>query len=276
MSRVDNLLRAVIVSVEYTDLLSITLPYNRHHFDEVCIITSNLDAHNLRELCYREEAELFSTDAFYDDGAEFNKWKALEEGLDWYGREGWLCLMDADILWPKGIEVRRYLTPGYLLGPLRKMIPTEGVISEKYKDENQWCDYPTHPNVNEWAGYTQIFHAKDPVLLSSPPPWHQTDWIHGGGADSFFQAKWPPHRRLRLPFFVMHLGESGVNWMGRSSPIIRSRMDESDKSDRSIPIPEIDEKVMDTRRRKLREMLRRRRLNRKKSIEDRFRDERIQ
>jgi hypothetical protein len=33
-------LRAIMVAVNYSDLLSITLPYNRHHFDQVMIVTN--------------------------------------------------------------------------------------------------------------------------------------------------------------------------------------------------------------------------------------------
>ena len=42
---------------------------------------------------------------FYADGAAFNKWKALELALDSYGRRGWLCVMDADVIWPQHGEM---------------------------------------------------------------------------------------------------------------------------------------------------------------------------
>jgi hypothetical protein len=83
-------------------------------------------------------------------------------------------------------------------------------------DENEWRNYPIHRNTAEWAGYSQIFHANDPVLGS--PPWHEVDWVHAGGADSMFQRKWPRDRKIRPPFEVLHLGLAGENWMGRATP----------------------------------------------------------
>jgi hypothetical protein len=259
-------MRAILVSVGYTDLLRITLPYNRQHFDDVLVVTSPADAPNVEPLADESRARLFVTDAFYRDGADFNKWLALEEGLDFYGREGWLCLMDADVLWPRGLSVeptadgarmfdtvsarlKRQRVPGYLYTPLRRICPlplrlrpdpdcpvcygrgwngTDGPLGAwqtcpltcsglRPPPEKEWCQYPLHRNAAEWAGYSQIFHASDPVL--GPPPWHDVTWRHAGGADSFFQEKWPASRKVRPPFEVLHLGEAGVNWCGRAGPL---------------------------------------------------------
>lgn len=224
-------LRAILVSVDYADLLAITLPYNRHHFSEITVVTvgGSEDA----KVAAANGANLYITDAFYRGGAEFNKWAALEEGLDVMGREGWICLMDADVLWPK--ELSHYapaqpnacelvlggcaLLRGGLYSPLRRMFEGVGamamVASGAIPPETEWTRYPIHRNIGEWAGYTQIFHATDPVL--GPPPWHQVDWRHAGGADSFFQAKWSRERRMRPGFEVLHLGAAGVNWCGRTA-----------------------------------------------------------
>lgn len=236
-------IRAILVSVDYTDLLSISLPYNRHHFSEVCVVTSTdkKEIDSLTPLCVDNNATLYSTDAFYKGGARFNKWLALEEALDWYGREGWLCLMDADILWPKDSQ-DVFVSPlkkGYLYSPLRRVCEkidrpyahsyidanVEGEIVDRerveflpYPSERVWGRFPLHGNQGEWAGYTQIFHAEDPVLVKKGTPWHDTNWIHAGGADSFFQAMWPKAKKIRLPFEVLHLGPPGENWMGRVTP----------------------------------------------------------
>ena len=95
-------------------------------------------------------------------------------------------------------------------------------VKRPYPDETKWPMYPIHSNVNEWAGYSQIFHMDDPVL--GPLPWHQTDWIHAGGADSFFQQKWKPSRKLRPPFHVLHLGPAGKNWCGRTTTYVGGKL----------------------------------------------------
>lgn len=247
-------LRAIMVAVDYTDLLAVTLPYNRHHFEEVCVVTDVKSTIQMSEFLtgLGLDVKLYNTDAFYYGDATFNKWAALEEALDWYGRHGWLCLMDADVLWPKDMKVIQYdgsmildweygmyhlkQRSGELCTPLRRMW-TEwpnppknwgmmlGTDMWQWLDsglvipsEHVWKDLPVHRNINEWAGYSQIFHAEDPHLGSAP--WHETNWKHAGGADSFFQRKWPRTHKVRPPFEVLHLGPAGENWMGRSAPLL--------------------------------------------------------
>lgn len=239
-------MRAIITCVDFSDLLAITLPYNRHHFEDVCVVTSVADAPNVAKVVGEvnrlggKPCSIFITDAFWDDGAAFNKWKALEQGLDVFGRRGWLCLMDADVLWPRSVKVtdcgddlligngdqELCLESGQLCTPLRRMWDTFPVwpypdwhkdrLPEVIPDECHWKNLLLHRNVGEWAGYSQIFHADDPVL--GPPPWHQIDWRHAGGADSFFQRKWPKERKVRPPFHCLHLGPAGHNWYGRATP----------------------------------------------------------
>lgn len=207
-------LRAVLVCVDYHDLLTVTLPYNRHHFSEVMVVTTEKDT-KTQEVARANDASILTTNLFYEHGANFNKWRALERALDVFGRDGILCLMDADILWPKVI-MGGYDTfkKGRLYTPLRHMAPWPPRPGhDAVPLEIDWWKYPIHRNVNEWAGYTQIFHADDPVL--GDPPWHETDWTHAGGADSFFQKKWKPLNKIRPLWEVLHLGEAGANWMGR-------------------------------------------------------------
>src|SRR5271165_5034841 len=89
--------------VDYAPLLSVTLPYNRHHFQEVWVVTAQRDTAT-QEVALRNGARVHITDAFYRRGAFYNKWLALEEGLDAMGRSGWLCIMDADVLWPRNLS----------------------------------------------------------------------------------------------------------------------------------------------------------------------------
>ena len=202
-------MRAITVSVEYDDILSITLPYNRHHFSAVMVVTSH-DDKATQKVALENEAQVFCTDAFYDDGAHFNKWKALEQALDQFGRQDWLCLMDSDILWPKFIPPM-YLEFGTLTTPQRYIHadPTQPVSLEQH-----WSKLPLFPE-REFAGYSQIFHAEDPVLPAAP--WHEVNWSHAGGADSFFQKLWADDKKKRPDWKVVHIGNPGSNWCGRAT-----------------------------------------------------------
>lgn len=201
-------MRGVTISVDYSDLLEITLPYNLHHFKDFYVISTpdDLATHSV---CSRNGVTCLKTNLFYENGAVFNKWAALEWGLDQIGRYGWLCLIDADVLWPKYIPEWN-MKIGNLYTPMRRMAYEIAGVNLGVMDV---CHYPLHKYQAEFAGYTQIFHADDPHLPD--PPWHQIDWKHAGGADSYFQMMWPIPNKVRPPFECLHLGEDGQNWCGR-------------------------------------------------------------
>lgn len=254
-------MRAIMVCVDYADILAITLPYNRHHFDEIVVVTDYRCYNQVRSIAVESGAQTYRTNAFYANGASFNKWAALEEALtECDYRHGWLCLMDADVIWPKRVVVgeskefdglwiqhldvegsEMVLKASQLCAPRRRMWeswPQRGfplsTLDTDYPQiivsncgeverihflpqESDWSKFPLHRNEKEFAGYSQIFHADDPVL--GPLPWHQIDWRHAGGADSFFQDKWPTEKKVRPPFEVLHLGPAAQNWMGRATPL---------------------------------------------------------
>lgn len=206
-----------IVAVNYSDLLQITLPYNRHHDETVTIITDRVDYHNVEHIAKANNADVFVTDSFYADGAKFNKFRSLEEAIAdrrCKGNLGWVCLRDADVLWPK-LPQWPELQIGKLYTPLRRICDPIPTIPPR---EDEWGRYPIHDQLVEWAGYSQIFHSSDAVL--GTPPWHDINWKHAGCGDSFFQAKWAKEDKIRPPFEVLHLGKPWANWMGRSTPYL--------------------------------------------------------
>jgi hypothetical protein len=208
-------LRAIVVSVDFADLLAVTLPYNRHHFEDVLIVTSTADKDTPR-VARDYQAKVFATESFYEPGAVFNKHKSLEEGLDYMGRYGWICLLDADVLWPCELPSRFPLSRGRIYGPSRReMKDLSGLV---VPDESKWEQFPIWPPCPcpLLGGFSQIFHADD----AGHPPWHDLNWRHAGGGDTVFQQRWPIRNRIRLPFAVLHLGPVGVNWCGRTMPYL--------------------------------------------------------
>lgn len=259
----------VIVCVDFADLLAVTLPKNRHHFESVVVVSTERDT-DTNDVAYANNCLTYNTDAFYRNGADFNKFLTLEEGLDVLGRDGWICILDADILLPREIPWLSLPppvgpTPGRLYSPLRRMlenwdrvpdphciecqgrgwilVPGEATQGKEAEDgrrvwetkspcpackiqnslslflqESEWWQYPIHRNIYEWAGYCQLFHGSDSALGTAP--WHQTNWRHAGGADSFFQRKWDVKDKIRPPFECLHIGQAGQNWCGRVSPTL--------------------------------------------------------
>lgn len=203
-------LRAFITCVEYHDILQLTLPWNRRHFKDVVVVTSCADTPT-QELCKTIGVECFATDVFYEHGADFNKYAAVEQALTHYGRHGWLSVMDADIAFPLSIPEFR-TKASCLYTPERRMCPTiSGVPLE-------WAQYQLDPHSHTWAGYAHIFHESAPWLPQSLP-WYEVDWRHAGGADSTFQANVPSNLKRRPPFQCLHLGIPRQNWCGRTTPM---------------------------------------------------------
>ena len=214
----SNNLRALLTCVEFYDFAAITIPYNIHHFSEFWVVSSMHDEAT-HDLCttFREQGlpvYLVRTDRFYENGASFNKYAAIETALNVMERRGFITLMDADILWPKDLGDWKP-EQGYLHTPYRRMMND---LTKPIPVEKDWGQFPVHPNVQEWAGYSQIFHADDSVL--GFPPWHEVNWRHAGGGDSFFQAKWPANRKVRPPWYCLHLGPGCHDWCGRVRPFL--------------------------------------------------------
>lgn len=205
-------MRAVIVSVNYGDLLQITLPQNMHHFTNVTVVTTASDAMTC-EVATALQCQVIQTELFYADGAWFNKFKALEYALDSVGRRGWLCLLDADIILPPSLG-KFHPEIGKLYSPLRKWWPD---ITRPAPPAERWSTLPyiEDRKSNCFAGYTQIFHADDPVLVQSP--WHRVDYDNASDGDTDFSRKWAKCNRVRPQFDVLHLGDIATNWCGRAA-----------------------------------------------------------
>lgn len=206
-------IRAVLVCVDYDDLLRQTLPHTLRHVDHVVVVTSPQDVKTQQLVAeYPERVQLHVTSAFYENGAAFNKGKALEEGFDVLGRKGWLLVMDADIVLPAVMPT--VFPRGRLYTPHRR-VHEQYVVDAGIPPEASWEQYPRKKENGNY-GYFQLFHSADPVLASRP--WYDTTWRHAGGCDSVFQRRWSPANRVRLPFDVLHLGPTDANWFGRATP----------------------------------------------------------
>jgi len=222
-------MRSVVVSVDYADFLAVTLPRNAPHFTSTLVVTTPADTATQSVVNSVVNAECFKTDAFYrGEGAIFRKWLALGEALEYmqadpYQYDDWLCVWDADVVMPEFMDAwgigdakDRERDQDSLYVPRRRMLRDPAAFT----DSLDWQSLSLHPE-REFPGYFQCFSAQAKSLEGvAPVDWYDGSWSHCGGADSFFALRFPESHRRRPPFEVLHLGEDGVNWCGRSQPYL--------------------------------------------------------
>lgn len=97
-------LEAVIICVNYSDFLKITLPLNLKHFDNVIVVTKESDTKTI-EFCRSiddKKLVLIKTDAFDypKNKAKFNKGLAIDVGLQFLEHKSWVMNLDSDIVLP--------------------------------------------------------------------------------------------------------------------------------------------------------------------------------
>ncbi|MFQ5492360.1 MAG: hypothetical protein ACE5GE_16745, partial [Phycisphaerae bacterium] len=216
---VDNVgafpMKAITVCVEYDDLLAITLPRMLAVFDDVLVVTDSHDKAT-QEIANRLGVYCLQTNAFYAQGASFNKGNALNAAVLHQAQPAsWLAVIDADIVLPERADLTG-LQPGTLYGATRRIVNPIWL-------PHDWSKFPTYPDRYPWngaevtlGGHFLVFHTGDPVIETWP--WFPDDWKHAGGYDSDFIAQWPPEKQVRLPFEVLHLGPLAMNWHGRITP----------------------------------------------------------
>jgi hypothetical protein len=207
-----NDIRAVTVCVNYARELAVTMPTVLPHVERWCIVTAPHDTDTIQLARREPKVTTIITSCFWDDGAFFNKGKAVSRGLEQIGRKGWLLALDADIVLPERMDLSQ-LEEGRLYSPYRRMWPEWGPA---VPPESEWPRLPEGPERRngEWAGYFQLWHSWDRAYETTSC--YPTHWHTAGGCDSDFWKQWPGCYRERLPFDVLHLGRHGQNWKGRS------------------------------------------------------------
>jgi len=205
-------MECLITSVNYDDLLAITLPTVMREIGGAVIITTREDSATV-DVARRHGARVYRTRAFHRNGAAFNKAAALNELVsderEWdypdVDLDGWVMTLDADIYLPEGFGgvMQRELERGCLHGAHRLMCP----------DLATWRaggPFPPIPSPPQLPGFLHVFWA--------PPveePWYDDSFEHAGAYDTAFQNRWPKERRRRFSMPVIHLGRLGQNWFGR-------------------------------------------------------------
>jgi hypothetical protein len=187
------------ICVNYADFLERTLPAWAAGLDETLVVTTPTDQATL-QLCARQGVRVHATDVFFACGASFNKGGALDEGVTLLAPADWLLIFDADCLppasWRDQLEAAPPI-PGHIYGGQRT-------------DE----DGTPLSNWGLLLGFLQLFHMTDPAVQDRPL---FGDWSSAAAYDLVFAERWPKEQWRRVPFTVMHFGETHVHWCGRGN-----------------------------------------------------------
>lgn len=219
---------AVTVCINFADFLAETLPRNRGQFQRWVVVTSEED-NKTKQVCLNNNAEIVVTERHKENGADFNKGKAINDGLRYCRRRGWLCHVDADIVLPDefGQRLPRLVTSAAghchavhcIYGIHRLMCESYRLWQQYLWEENlglfsQECE--RRSGVHLPVGFFQLWSG----LLNR---WYPEHIPTATTSDLEFSKQWHPHQRRHLDERCIHLSsvphERWLNWRGRTSPV---------------------------------------------------------
>lgn len=233
-------LEAVTVCVGYADFLGVTLPRTLAVVDRLVVVTTPADTAT-REVCRRYGVTPLVTNEFYRDGAEFNKARGINKGLDALSAKGWRLHVDADIVLPPNLRrslVDAHLDPACLYGCDRAMVRTWAewvkVRDSGYLSRDYHCrvNFPKGPEVGaRWAdhlhgycpiGFFQLWNAESDLYQGRHMRPYPTEHNDAARCDVQFALQWDRRHRVLLPeVVVVHLESEparlGANWKGRTT-----------------------------------------------------------
>ena len=202
-------LEAVTVCIDFSDYLKKCLA-NKMLFDRWLIVTTAQDGKTIK-LCEEAGLEYVVSQRIYEDGAYFNKGKAINEGLRKLEKQDWILHVDADIKLPtnfRKVLESASLNQDYLYMPKFRYIHASLPFRRGY-------------DPNDAYGYCQLFHSSR--NLSYPE-----SSLHAAGSDRDFAAKFGwrfDPEKLKgnvdgaliqyLDMSCDHFGDVCVNWKGR-------------------------------------------------------------
>ena len=214
-------LEAVMVCVDYSDFLDISLPRNKKHFDNIIVVTSNADK-NTQEVCKKNKVACVITDCMFENMG-FNKGKAINKAIGAAQRKDWVLITDADMIMPDNLRYKldnMSLDPSIAYGTGRKMCPTYEDWERYSSGEIDGADWVHQTRrINIGVGFFQLVNAKCKIL-ENRDNWYSEDYNHCGRSDRIFWRQFDPKNRMSIrDIITIHLGsdELGANWRGRTT-----------------------------------------------------------
>ncbi|MEK6882289.1 MAG: hypothetical protein AABY22_21905, partial [Nanoarchaeota archaeon] len=209
----ENKLEAIVTCVNYGDILELTLPENKKHFDNLVIITDTKDV-KTKEICDKEGVSCIQTDVFYENGAIFNKSAAMNLAYKNLKYHDWCINLDADIILSDNFRYSFFsynLDKNLLYGASRKFIWNyEQYLKWKKKED---IDEELLTLESPGVGYFQAFNFDADCLKGISFDKFIPDSFTAEKVDALFFYRWYPQISPEIPklhFEVIHLGPPGL------------------------------------------------------------------
>ena len=207
LSKID----VIIVSVDYNDFLPITLENNTKIFENITVVTSINDT-ECQKICERFNVNCVVTERMYENGASFNKGKAINDGIKSLLNPNWILLLDADIIVPESFH--ESFKNNYT--NINSLYVCNRVMFKEYQSYLNWksgTGLKGQVSRLNGIGYFQLFNINSNCLQRIIYPENSNN---AAGSDISFRNRFT--EKVDLEIESIHLGISYQNWNGRKTP----------------------------------------------------------
>lgn len=201
----------IIVSVDYNDFLVLALENNIKYLDNITVVTSSKDS-LCKEICNKFGVKCVITDRMYENGAKFNKGKAINEGIKSIQNPEWILLLDSDIVLTKDWN---RVTKLDIFDKDSIHICSRNIV-ESYDEYQRWSSGESVGRLEspKGFGYFQLFNVNSNAVFGKNTIFPETS-DDAAWSDLSFRNQFG--KKVQLPMSVVHLGRSYSNWKGRET-----------------------------------------------------------
>ena len=206
--RINRRLDLIIVSVNYNDLLILSLENNTKIFDHITVVTSSDDI-LCQKICQKYGVNCVITDKMYDNDATFNKGKAINEGIKSIVNPDYILLLDSDIIVKDKINLNELDD--------NKLYTSDRWICKSFSIYQDWVNNKIEiqkigkRESDKGIGFFQLFNYSNDCVDKEqvyPEISKNAAW-----SDLIFRDKF--RIREKINNTIIHLGDPYKNWDGR-------------------------------------------------------------
>lgn len=200
----SKFIEATTICINYSDYFAHCIESNKKSIDRWIVVTEAWDVDTIR-LCEKNGLEVVFSERKTANGGAFNRGCLVNDGLALMKKDGWILILDSDIVLPPDFKDK--ITDadcGFLCGVRRAIYPT-------FEDWENRTPERVEGHLYGY-GYLQLFHGP-----TWPDKKYAEDCPDAGTSDNIFRNKtgWPIKC---LDVTAAHLGPAFTNWSGRVSP----------------------------------------------------------